>query len=871
LISGSQQEDSATVTVVTGPAGAGKSAALGQWARRARAAGVPVAWLSLGAEDNDAFTLWSGVLHALECSGAWPPGSSLHRLSAPRRRADPAFIARFVATFAEIESDRVFLVLDDLHEVVEHRAVRSLEMLLRDIPSRLRLVLAGRVISPLSVARLRVAGRVREIGARELAFTPAETEAVLRRHLIHLSAGDLDRLVQRTEGWPAGVQLAMIARAEAGEPNRAIADFHGDDPRVSEYLVREVLDRLTPEMRSLLRVTSVCDELTADLARVLSGRDDAAAVLEELVQSQCLLYRIRSGEYRFHPMMRVHLRADLARRSRNQAAAAHLTAATWLEEHGRPVEAIEHAAAAANHERVLELLRSHGLQLVTNGNGARIRAVIEQIPDNDPIQLDPATVLVRTATSLDAQEPRAIERMLTGMPVLAPDPPVFAADRPVPAAERPVLTAGRGPQGAPIPALLSVHPLGMAVALQRARFGSEPSDAAFLLGRETAASGQPDLDLMINLERGTSWLWLGRPQPATSELQSVLTEANGRGRDWMALQSLALLAGAALAAGDLRTAETRADQALGLAADWHRPADDPGQAARNVLTWVAYHQGDDDRARRLLAENHTQDTDLGDQLEPRLLTALLREPAAGGTYSTVQEMREIWRVRWPGFVQPQLAATTCMVEQRLAYRAGAVIWAADLVDRARGVIGDTGDVAVLEAAVQAHRGRSRTARQILSPVLSRTAATVTPISDVDAWLWEARLAQRSGELRRAKTAFAQAVRLAAPQRLARPFHDGGPEVIDLLNQGAGTFGHFEEFARALRDRHGREPATSSALTTRELELLTELPSMRTAEEIAGSLYVSVNTVKTHIRAIYRKLGVNNRRDAVRQARQDGLI
>jgi LuxR family maltose regulon positive regulatory protein len=174
--------------------------------------------------------------------------------------------------------------------------------------------------------------------------------------------------------------------------------------------------------------------------------------------------------------------------------------------------------------------------------------------------------------------------------------------------------------------------------------------------------------------------------------------------------------------------------------------------------------------------------------------------------------------------------------------------------------------------VHAHRGRARAARQALAPVLRGDLPAVSALTQVEAWLWEARLALRLDDGRRAGTAVGTAVALAAPGRLMRPFQRAGDEVNELLARTSGTFGHHEPFVARVRALvGGADDAVDSLLTTRELELLAELPSLRTAEEIAESMYVSVNTVKTHIRGIYRKLGVNSRRAAVQTARRRGLL
>lgn len=863
------------VTVVSGPAGAGKSVLLTQWVQARRAAGNFVAWITLGAEDNDATTLWSGLLLALERSGAWAPGSELHRLSSLGHRIDARFIALFIDAFDDLRNGPVTLILDDVHKITEPSVCDTLETFLRNLPDRFTLVLCGRSFSPFSIARLRVSGQVKEMGPRELAFTDDEMDLFLRHHGVSLPDDELQTLRRRTQGWAAGLWLAVMALRESDESTTLDDRFSGDDQRVADYLSKEVLAELDTGVQDFVRATCVCDELNADLAQALSGRDDAAVVLDTLEHTNSFLTRVRPGCYRYHPMMRDFLRSDLARHGPHTALRAHSAAATWLEAHGRTIEAIEHIGATGDESRLLQLLDRYGIRQVTNGNGWRIRAVIESLPKDSPTQLSSTMVLLRAATSLDAQNPTIIDNAVTATPV----PPAKPSD---PKQTVPGLVVGPPPWGIDQhrerEGSVAVHPLSAAVTLQRARLSSEPGTVLVLLEREPVATGQTDLDLITSLERSTSWLWLGIPASASRELQPALVHASSSGRDWVTLKCLSLLAAAALASGDLVTAEARAGETLWLADRWHRSYDEPCRTARLVLAWVAYHRFDHDRARQLVQDVWRfsyEPRDVSHHLEPRLLAALTGHDPASGAYPTVRELREIWTTRWPGFVQPQLAAAACLIEQRLAYRAGAKTWAVDLIDRAVELIGETGDIAVLKAVGQAFRGRTHTARQLLMPILTETGTgTISPLSALEAWLWEARLAERSAEHQRADAALARAVRLAAPQCLVRPFVEGGVEVAQLLNRAADTFGHDETFVRSIQQVHRRGQTgavTVAALTTRELEVLAELPSMRTAEEIASSHYVSVNTVKTHIRAIYRKLGASNRREAVQLARRFGLI
>jgi LuxR family maltose regulon positive regulatory protein len=264
--------------------------------------------------------------------------------------------------------------------------------------------------------------------------------------------------------------------------------------------------------------------------------------------------------------------------------------------------------------------------------------------------------------------------------------------------------------------------------------------------------------------------------------------------------------------------------------------------------------------------------DPAQSLSARLLAAFAGYGTAPDRYAVVTEVREIWREPWPAHLQPQLVMSSHVLEQRLALTVGSPGWTAEVADRAAALLGDVPDVALLRAVSQIRRGQHGAARELLRPLLDAHADVLTPLSTVEAWLWEARLAERAGEDRRAADAVAHAVAVAAPLELVRPLVHGGQEVADLLSRAAGSYGHDDVFVeRARSATRASHAVESSTLTPRERELLGELPSMRTAEEIAESMLVSVNTVKTHIRGIYRKLGVTNRRDAVVTARLRGLL
>lgn len=847
-------EPAPDVTSVCAPAGSGKTTLLATWARQGHpdtaASGTrPVAWATLDADDNDVFLLWSTILTALEATGAWGPDSALHRLTPPREAMETGFLAAVIAAFDELTAP-VWLVLDDVHELHDPAALRSLDMLLRSMPERLRLVLAARYEPALGLPRLRMEGRLREIGAEALAFTRDEARLLLADQGIRLANGDVDLLWERTEGWAAGLRLAALSLLSLHgeeEPGALIADFAGDDRAVADYLVAEILSRLPEHIRQFLLATSVCDELAVDLAATLSGREDAGEILHRLARANALVVRLgrRSDWYRCHTLLRGYLRAELNRRHLATRRRLHRTASAWFAAHNAPARALEHAVAGEDPDATTRLLRTYALRLVMAGEGVALRRILEDVPGD--VMRRPAVALVAAAAALDVGDVATADIRMAHL--------------------------NTGPTDHDEEWLRALH---AAVALNRARRGGDMVRALVTLATTRAVdTGDPDLDLFALANRGTVGIWLGRHDAAERDLQRAVTLAVSSGRNYLALHCMSHLAAIAGARGDFVGMATRAAEAVDFAAPrgWVRTSS--CGYAYLLAAWSAYQGLDDEAARRHVSlaletlEGHAGATV---ELTSRMLRAAIFFDHAEDRRGMVTDLRAHSRRLGEEQVTPQLIAASILLEQRMALRLGEVGWAVEVTERGQRVLGAGGDANLLRAVLQVHRGRVEDARRLLCPILKDGARCLNVLTLIDAWLLEASLAEKSGDAYRAHEALCEALAEAAPRRVLRPFVDAGRLVRDLLARDTGRFGPYERFAaEALAALPGDPAGPTDPLTQRELELLVELPAMRTADEIAAALYLSVNTVKTHLRAIYRKLGVGTRRDAVTTARRWGLL
>ena len=512
------------LVLVSAPAGYGKTLLLAEWAalRPER-----VAWVSLDDDDGTEHRFWSAVLAALLGCAAVPDGSALHRLAASGApHTYPDFLPHLLAALDELP-EPVTLVLDDVHELVVSEPVRALAALVHERSPALQLVLSGRTDPPVPTARLRVAGELCEVRARDLAFSVAEAGALLAGADVEMVAEQMRLLVGETEGWAAGLRLAALSLREAPDQARVLADLVGSSTAISDYLVGEILSLLPPDVCVMLRDVSVCDPLTAGLAAAVSARADAGDVLAALEQETSLV--LSSGEgriwYRVHPLLRAHLRADLQRRHPELIDRLHGRAADWFADHDQPVAAVVHARHAGDVARVTALLERHAVALIAMGEHVAVRDAIGFLVAHGA-GADP---LVATVAALIAVE--------TGE----------AAD-----AGEHLARAARSWPGEPTPALVALHSL---VRSRVAGTGGDPDRMARAVAELEAVGSWSDPDLValgrldVAIERST----VDRSDEARRLAEEVLAGARHRDHGYLAARALAVLAAVAGADGDYRS------------------------------------------------------------------------------------------------------------------------------------------------------------------------------------------------------------------------------------------------------------------------------------------------------------------------------
>ncbi|MEV4121837.1 LuxR C-terminal-related transcriptional regulator [Micromonospora sp. NPDC049645] len=903
------------VTLLAAPAGWGKTTLLASWVRLGgappeaepgtivpdsgdlsvpSAAGPVSTWMSVEAGD-DSDRLWAYLAAALRsATGSAQDGP------VPDRPPRPDQLEALAATLAAADRP-VLLILDDLHRVAEPAALTGLEFLLRHAEQRLRLVIGARAGLHLPLHRLRLAGELTEIGPDELAFTDDEVADLLTAHGSVLPAAAVHRLRERTGGWPAALRIAALAVRGQSDPERWIGQFGGDQPEIAGYLHEEVLATLDPAEADLLRRTALVDTVCADLAEALTGRADAGQALADLAGTGGLLHRqdTRPPWYRCESLLADLLRADLARLPADELRGLHGRAADWYAADGRPADALRHALAAGRWALAGDLFVAHWPEL-TRYDSDPVHAPAPAPPPAEVIRADPEVALACAAERAYAGDLPAATGHLHAAAEHAAGLPVPRRDRflrLITALELTVarLADDRGEVRAAAARLLRTRP---PQATPTRVPTNAPAGAAS--SAPTAGGGGTADDLDLRAFTGTALGLVELADGALPTARFVRARATAReaGRPRTELVDTSRAALLLAVRGELRAAEQAARDALGTppCAGWSGRLDCAYAYLALAVVALLRDQPEEATANLALALSalgvaggRAGDSAAGDDVlaacgEPvaAVVAALCRAQLHRDAGDLAAGQRLLVRAREVLADRPSAAELTALVraaETELRAERGDLDSARDLL---AGATDEGADpvLAVALARVQLRAGDAAAAERTL-PDWQAPGAAAWPLPvRLDAGLLDAVLAERAGDGRRAGRILEQLLDLAGPQGCRRVFTRAEPPVRDLLaaHLDAGT-AHFALVSDLVRGagQSTAGPATGAAgtldepLTERELTILRYLQSILSNVEIASELSLSVNTVKTHVRNIYRKLDATRRREAVRRARELRLI
>ena len=399
--------DGAALTVLDAPVGYGKTTLLRSWcAERAE----PVIWMTLDGSDDDPVRLWTHL-----ATGVARLGDGLGHRTLTRLGVRPAAVETGVDELMNglVAYGRpATIVLDDLHTVRSETSLRSIEHAIERLPPTVRLVAATRSEPAISLAPLRASRALIEIRARELAFTVDEAHELIAREGIELSGKSLELLVERTEGWPAGLYLAALWLRDFAEPDEGVQAFAGSARQVADYLTAEVLTALDPQTRDFLVRTSVLDRFTPELCDAVVGREDSAAVVAQLARSNMFLVAsdARGEWYRYHHLFGELLRLELGP---EETHTVRRRAMAWCRAHGHIEDAIEYAAAGGEAELVAQLLVEHDRELVWGGRVRQFLRWVRWLPSELLIERPSLPAAGAVAASLLGAPEVEIQRLLT--------------------------------------------------------------------------------------------------------------------------------------------------------------------------------------------------------------------------------------------------------------------------------------------------------------------------------------------------------------------------------------------------------------------------------------------------------------------------
>ena len=386
------------VTILSAPAGSGKTSLLRAWADHP---GQPhrLAVVQVQRDQQDAQLFWLALLGAVrQASG------TTSRAEPPIATPDfngQAMVDRVLSELAE-HRGRIILVIDDLHELKSAEALAQLIRLLTNLPLHAHAVLATRRDLRLRL-RLRLAGELAEIRGADLRFTERETRELLHAAGIALSETGAALLHQRTEGWAAGLRLAAISLADHPDPERFVAEFSDSDRTVAEYLLAEMLDRQPHDVQQLLLRTSLLDRVNSELGDLLTGRSGSERILLDLEDANAFVVSLDPERtwFRYHHLFADLLRLELRRTLPEEVPALHRQAADWFTRHGQVTDAIRHTQAAGDWSAAARLLADHSNSLTLDGQAQTIQALLRAFPPRARAD-DPELALVR-ATAAVAQ------------------------------------------------------------------------------------------------------------------------------------------------------------------------------------------------------------------------------------------------------------------------------------------------------------------------------------------------------------------------------------------------------------------------------------------------------------------------------------
>ena len=871
------------LTLVSAPAGFGKTTLLGDWSEQLSRDGKSVAWVSLDLSDNDPARFLTYLVGALQEIEEGIGEGVLASLRSPQMPPIEALMGVLVNELAEVAHE-ITVILDDYHLIDSDPVHEAVSFLLEHLPENARLVISSRADPPLPLARLRVRDQMTEVRAADLRFTPEEASAFLNDVMGHsLSEGDVAVLEGVTEGWIAALQLAALSMRDRQDTSGFVESFSGSNRHVLDFLAEEVLERQPEGVREFLLKTSVLERMSASLCDSLTSRNDGQQMLERLEHENLFVIALDDERqwYRYHHLFADVLRSRLQREQPERIRELHRRAAAWYERNGWTSEAIRHALAAQEHDRAADLVERVARKMWFRGEVMTLLGWLEALPE-ETRRRRPQLLLQHSAALLWVGQLDDVEPLVQEI-------------------ERAVGPSGEGRdedlQSSADETLRQVLLGGVAATRSwRAYLKGEPHDAIALARRALELLPETDLELRTYaaFRLAEAYRTADDLEAASAAFAESAELGRAAGHDFLVLMAMSRQAKLQMAQGRLRKADHVLQRTLRFAVEQIGDSLPATGEVHVIIGELLYEWDDLEAATRRLKEGIRLAERMG-QLETLVdgYVAISRvEMAQGSADSALESAQESSRLA------ERSGAAEAIVEAA-AWNARLHLTRDDLtaavleLERIAGtsavsvsMVRETGQIT--RARLTMVRGEHDEALRLLEGLREAAEASDRKGNLLEILVLQALALWATNEKERAVTTLTRALVLAEPEGYIRTFADEGEAMGELLSATLETRqrGRLDatpsvpmRYLAKLLAALAREDAAPAAaaerlpepLSERELEVLALVAAGMSNKEIAGRLFVSVTTVKTHINNLYRKLDARSRIQAVACARELGIL
>jgi len=846
------------LTVISAPAGFGKTTLLSEWVAGSRR---PVAWLSLDVNDNDPVQFWTyfvGAVQRLESRVGEGAFNMLRTLPDPPIRS---VLTSLLNEIADKLPEFLFL-LDDYHLISARPINDDLSFLIEHLPPNMHLVIAGRADPPLPLSRLRANAQLTELRADDLRFTPEEAEELFRRLVVKgLGQEDISALMARTEGWIAGLQMAALSMKGRGDRSRFIASFSGSNRYVLDYLADEVLNRQEEEVQSFLLQTSVLDRLNGALCDAVTGRTDGQQMLERLEAANLFVTPLDDERrwYRYHQLFADLLRSQLRKTHPELSAALYLRACAWFEKNGLEAEAIQYALAGNDPERAAKLSESVAVEMVAQNRAATVLEWVSRLP-GPVLDRHPKLCAAAAWASLALRRVADVEKFMLRAGAQIPATATNRVD--------------------PEEGNIRFHLLTLRAFLARFRGDFAGSIELSLKAAEFAPYADEIVLGTATLNLGISYWNNGDLRAGAECLARAAQQAREADNYYCALTAIGARAELESQLGHLKKAAAICENAIELGKGWGGgdPFPTTGYAFVALSQILREWNRLDDAEATLLQGIRLGEMTVEPELMVRANLSLARlkqargdfEAAAGAfrkayavepVFACLKNQISLWEAqswlsqgrleeaaRWAGRQEPQ---PNCAAQDDFA-------WGRYLtVARVKLAAGEAQDVL---PPLESWRIRLE--------ALARTSGVIEALT-----LQSLALSQ-VGRTDEALAALEQALRLAEPEGYVRTFIDLGMPMQQLLRQAARKRvapDYVRALLKAFEPEAPQATSDTGTLNEQEKSILRLMSTGLSNKEISRELYLSLNTVKWYSSQIYSKLGVGSRAEAVNRARDLNIL